>query len=408
MACGECGRCMDNCPAYLSGKPLNPKQLISRQLKEHLLEKGAVMLSKGLRSTGEDSYQKLEEIIQADPASGEVLQKSLIGEVVSEEEIWACTTCFSCQEQCPVLNEHVNKIIDLRRYLVMTEGSFPAELQLAFRNVEKNYNPWGIGWTNRSDWVKELDVKLLSEVNEVEYLYWVGCAGSFDDRARKVATAVVKILNSAGVSFAILGADEKCCGDFIRRAGNEYLYQSLAEANVEALNGYGVKKIVTACPHCLNTLKNEYPAFGGKYEVYHHTQLIYELIKKGRLVLNYDVPLPEQTVVYHDSCYLGRYQQEFLAPRMLFQLVPGVRLVEIERNRNRSFCCGAGGGRMWMEEHLGEKINNLRTAQALAKNPHVIGANCPFCITMLEDGVKAGISPDVKVLDPAELLVQML
>lgn len=411
LACGECGRCMDNCPANLSGKPLNPKQLLSRQLKEHLLEKGTLMLKKGLTSTGEEAAEKLEKVIETDPKAAEILQKPLIGEVVTEDEIWACTTCLSCQEQCPVSNEHVNKMIDLRRYLVMMEGSIAPELQLAFRNVEKNYNPWGVGWTSRADWAQDLDVKLISDESDVEYLYWVGCAGSLDDRAKKVTAAVVKILKAAGVNFAILGTEEKCCGDFIRRAGNEYLYQSMAMENVETLNGYGVKKIITACPHCLNTLKNEYPALGGNYEVIHHTQFIYQLINDGKLAINKNTQLEKQTVVYHDSCYLGRYQQEYRAPRMLFQFVPGVQLVEMDRNREKSFCCGAGGGRMWMEEHLGERINNLRAEQALAKNPQVIGANCPFCLTMLEDGVKAKAAESenmVKVLDPSELLVKIL
>lgn len=410
LACGECGRCMDNCPASLSGKPLNPKQLLSRQLKEHLLEKGTLMLKKGLTTTGEEAAEKIAKIAETDPKAAEILQKPLIGEVVTEDQIWACTTCFSCQEQCPVSNEHVNKIIDMRRYLVMMESNLAPELQLAFRNVEKNYNPWGVGWAGRADWAADLEVKLLSEGGEVDYLFWVGCAGSFDDRAKKVTAAVVKILKAAGVNFAILGTEEKCCGDFIRRAGNEYLYQSMVMENVETLNGYGVKKIVTACPHCLNTLKNEYPAFGGKYEVVHHTQLIYRLINEGKLPINKNAPAEKQRVVYHDSCYLGRYQQEYVAPRALLQLVPGVELVEMDRHRERSFCCGAGGGRMWMEEHLGERINNLRAEQALAKNPQVIGANCPFCLTMLEDGVKAKAESEVtvKVLDPSEMLVKLL
>jgi len=410
LACAECGRCMDNCPANLSGKPLNPKQLISRQLKEHMLEKGAMMLKKGLKSTGEDAAGELEKIAGEDPQAAEILQKSLIGDVVTADEIWACTTCMNCQEQCPVLNEHVNKIIDMRRYLVMTESDFAPELQTAFRNVEKNFNPWGVGWADRASWAKDLDVKLMSQESNVEYLFWVGCAGSFDDRAKKVSVALTKILKAAKVNFAILGDEEKCTGDFARRAGNEYLFQSMACENVEVLNGYGVKKIVTTCPHCLNTLKNEYPAFGGNYEVVHHTQLICELIKSGRLQLKRDVSLEEQVVVYHDSCYLGRYQNEYTAPRELFKVVPGVKLVEMQRSRNRSFCCGAGGGRMWMEEHTGQRINNMRTEQALAKNPHVIGANCPFCITMLEDGVKekAEVEGKVKVLDPSELLVKLL
>ncbi len=411
LSCGECGRCMDNCPANLSKKPLNPKKLLSRQLKEHMLEKGTLMLKKGLFDTGEEAADQVEKVIAADRQAAEILEKSLIGDVVTEDEIWACTTCFSCQEQCPVSNEHVAKMVDMRRYLVMMESSIAPELQLAFRNVEKNSNPWGVGWANRGEWAKDLDVKLMSDDSNVEYLYWVGCAGSFDDRAKKVAAAVVEILKAAGINFAILGTEEKCCGDFIRRAGNEYLYQSLVAENVETLNGYGVKKIVTACPHCLNTLKNEYPAFGGNFEVIHHTQLINQLVAEGKLALNKSGGAESRKVVYHDSCYLGRYQQEYVAPRAVLQMVPGVQLVEMDRNRSASFCCGAGGGRMWMEEHLGDRINNMRTEQALSKNPQLISANCPFCITMLEDGVKVMSDPDadpVKVMDPAELIVKLL
>ncbi|TGE33372.1 heterodisulfide reductase-related iron-sulfur binding cluster [Desulfosporosinus sp. Sb-LF] len=411
FACGECGRCMDNCPANISGKPLNPKRLISRQLKEHLLEKGAVMNLKGLKSTGDESADALAEIAENDPQAAEILQKTLIGDIVTEDEIWACTTCMSCQVQCPVSNEHVSKIIDMRRSLVMMDSNFAPELQLAFRNVENNYNPWGIGYSDRANWASELDVKLISEDENVEYLFWVGCAGSFDSRAQKVSVAIAKILKAAGVDFAILGTEEKCCGDFIRRSGNEYMYQSMAAENIEVLNGYKVKKIITACPHCLNTLKNEYPEFGGNYEVIHHTQLIDQLIKDGKLVLNTKGEFEPQKIVYHDSCYLGRYQQEYKAPRALFNLVPGVELVEMERNHNKSFCCGAGGGRMWLEEHLGERINNLRVEQALDKNAQVIGANCPFCITMLEDGVKDKVDADkqtVKVVDPAELIAKMI
>ncbi|MDP4160040.1 MAG: heterodisulfide reductase-related iron-sulfur binding cluster, partial [Bacillota bacterium] len=371
FACGECGRCMDNCPANISGKPLNPKRLISRQLKEHILEKGTVMNLKGLKSTGDEYADTLAEISENDPQAAEILNKSLIGDIVSEDEIWACTTCMSCQVQCPVANEHVSKIINMRQSLVMMDSNFPQELQQAFRNVENNANPWGIGYTERANWASELDIKLISEDQNVDYLFWVGCAGSFDSRAQKVTVAIAKILKAAGISFGILGSEEKCCGDFVRRSGNEYLFQTAATENVEILNNYNVKKIVTACPHCLNTLKNEYPDFGGNYEVIHHTQLIDQLIKDGKLVLNSEGEFEPQKIVYHDSCYLGRYQQEFKAPRELFNLVPGVELVEMERNHNKSFCCGAGGGRMWLEEHSGQRVNNLRVEQALEKDAQV-------------------------------------
>jgi Fe-S oxidoreductase len=411
FACGECGRCMDNCPANLTGKPLNPKELLSRTLKEHLLAKGDIMLKYNLTSTSEENAEAVEKIAEQDSKAKEVLEKSLINDVVTQDVLWSCTTCMSCQTQCPVSNEHVNKIIDMRRYQVMMDGDFAPELQLAFRNVENNSNPWGVGWSERANWAKDLNIPLMSEASDdVEYLYWVGCAGSFDARAQKVSAAVSKILQAAGVKFAILGSEEKCCGDFIRRGGNEYLYQSLVAENVEMLNNYKVKKIITACPHCLNTLKNEYPEFGGSYEVVHHTQLINRLISEGKLNLKKDVQLQPQKIVYHDSCYLGRYQQEYKAPRELFGRVPGVEIVEMDRNHDKSFCCGAGGGRMWMEEHLGERINNQRVEQALAKSPQAIGANCPYCITMLEDGVKEKMDSEklIPVVDPAELIAKMI
>ncbi|WP_434512527.1 (Fe-S)-binding protein [Desulfitobacterium sp. AusDCA] len=409
FACGECGRCMANCPASLSGKPLNPKELISRTLKNHLLEKGSVMLAHGLKSTGEENEEAMAKIAETNPEAAEILNKNLIGDVVSEDVIWSCTTCMSCQVQCPVSNEHVNKIIDMRRYLVMMESKFPPELQTTFRNVENNYNPWGVSFSERANWAADLDIQWISETQDAEYLFWVGCAGSFDARAQKVSAAVAKILKAAGVNFAILGTEEKCCGDFVRRAGNEFMYQAMGAENVELLNSYKVKKIITACPHCLNTLKNEYPEFGGHYEVIHHTQFIQNLVKEGRLVLNKEGQYQPQRIVYHDSCYLGRYQQEFKAPRELFNMIPRVELIEMDRNHNKSFCCGAGGARMWLEENLGERINNLRAKQALDKNPQIIGANCPFCITMLEDGVKElENSESVRVIDPAELIAKLV
>jgi Fe-S oxidoreductase len=312
-----------------------------------------------------------------------------------------------------VSNEHVNKIVDMRRYQAMMEGDLAPELLIALRNVENNSNPWGVGSSKREDWANDLNIKLIRDVEDpgtVEYLYWVGCAGSFDSRAQKVATSVANILTAAGVDFAILGTEEKCCGDFVRRTGNEYAFQSLVTENVETLNAYKVKKIVTTCPHCLNTLKNEFSAFGGEYEVVHHTQLISQLIDDGKLQLKSDVAMENCTIAYHDSCYLGRYQQEYLAPRKLFTKIPGVTLVEMERHHDKSFCCGAGGGRMWMEEDLGDRINIKRLEQALAKNPQAIGANCPFCITMMEDGIKEKVDPEkgMAVVDPAELIAKML
>ncbi|MFZ5649579.1 MAG: heterodisulfide reductase-related iron-sulfur binding cluster [Bacillota bacterium] len=388
-ACAECGRCQDNCPAHLSGKPLSPKAMLHK-LKDHLTEKGDA-----LARAGKDE-------------SAEIQEKELIGEVITEDEVWACTTCSSCQEQCPVMNEHINKIIDMRRSLVMDVGEFPSEAKLACRNIEKNFNPWGMGWFSRGDWSQEADVKIAGvDEPSTEYLYWVGCAGSYDDRSRKITQSMVKIMREAGIEFSIMGSEEKCCGDSARRMGNEYLFQTLATENVEMLNELGVTKIVTHCPHCLNTLKNEYPAFGGNFEVIHHTQMVAELIAQGKLKFRED--LEDLKVAYHDSCYLGRYNGEYEAPRKILASVPGVTLLEAGRNKNRSFCCGAGGGRMWMEEHSGRRINGMRVEQLLEKEPEAVSVNCPFCLTMIEDGIKAmGIESPVYALDVAELVARSI
>ncbi|MDR1322542.1 MAG: (Fe-S)-binding protein [Gracilibacteraceae bacterium] len=409
FACGECGRCLEVCPANLSGKPLNPKQMICRTLKEHLLEKGEVMRRHDLSSTEDLSPEKLSALLREDPEAA-VLGKSLLGDVFSEDALWACTTCGACQEVCPVSNEHVGKIIDMRRFAVMNEDRYAPELRLAFRNVESKFNPWGVSWSERAAWAKQLDVPLWKDAGEVEYLFWVGCAGSFDNSAKRVSEAVVRLLQAAGVRFAILGREEKCCGDFIRRAGNEYLFRLMAQENVALLNRYGVRKIVTACPHCLNTLKNEYPDLGGRFEVIHHTQLLWQLVKEGRLKLRPpETTAPARRIAVHDSCYLGRCQNEYEAPRALLSMIPGTQILEMERRKDRSFCCGAGGARMWLEEHLGERINLMRVRQALETEPTTIGVNCPYCLTMMEDGVK-DLAPDrgVEVADPAVLLAQLL
>jgi Fe-S oxidoreductase/uncharacterized membrane protein (DUF441 family) len=390
-ACAECGRCQDYCPAHLSGKSLSPKTLMTK-LKDHLNERGPVLA----KARGDASGQ-----------SAVASAVSMIGDVISEDEIWACTTCYSCQEQCPVQNEHVNKIVDMRRSLVLDLVEFPQEAQLACRNVEKNSNPWGVGAHTRADWAKDLGVPLAEDAEDVgEYLFWVGCAGAFDDRAVKISSAVVQLLQAAGVGFSILGTSENCCGDPMRRIGNEYLFQMLATENVETLNSLGVKKIVAQCPHCLNTLRNEYPAFGGSFEVVHHTELLAELLAQGRLQLsNGSTP----RVAYHDSCYLGRYQGEYQKPRDVLQAVPGVTVLEASRNKRKSLCCGAGGGRMWMEEEASQRVNELRVGQLLETSPDVIGVNCPYCLTMMEDGL-GSIAPDkaVRVLDLAEILAERI
>jgi Fe-S oxidoreductase len=389
-ACTECGRCQENCPAFLTDKKLSPSRVI-HHLKLHLKEKGQILID-----------GKPEEALSEQEKA--VLETQLIGDVVSEEEIWDCTTCGACIENCPVFIEHIPKIVDLRRYLVLTESRFPAECQAVFRNMETNYNPWSMGYSSRADWAKDLGVKTFAEAGEADVLFWVGCAGSFDDRAKLVSQAMVKILNAAGVNFAILGEEEMCCGDSARRMGNEYLAQTLMSGNVEVMGNYKFKKIVVACPHGYNTLKNEYPQFGGTYEVLHHTEFLLELLRAGKL------PLPKGLngnglVTYHDSCYLGRYNEVYDQPRELLSAIPGAKLVEMDRIRHKSFCCGAGGGRMWMEETVGERINEKRSEGAIQSGAKTIGVACPFCLTMFEDGMKAkGEEENIRVADIAELI----
>ena len=394
FACTECGRCQENCPAFLTDKALSPSRMI-HHLKLHLKDKGAVLVA----GKPEDDLTEEEKA---------KLEKQMIGDVFSEDAIWDCTTCRNCQENCPVFIEHIQKIVDMRRYLVLTESRFPAEAQTVFRNMETNYNPWSMGYSTRADWAKDLDVKLLSEVGETDILFWVGCAGSFDDRAKKVSTSMVKILKTAGIDFAILGTEEMCCGETARRMGNEYLAQTLMSGNVEVMANYKFNRILVTCPHCLNTLKDEYPQFEGNYQVVHHTELLAELLASGK------IPEPKGLngggpVTYHDSCYLGRYHDIYEAPRKTLQSIPGATLVEMDRTHSKSFCCGAGGGRMWLEETVGERINEKRTEAAIQTGAKTIGTACPYCLTMFEDGVKAkGGEEGIKVVDLAELIAEGL
>jgi len=388
-ACTRCGRCQDQCPAYLSEKPLSPKKII-QDLKNHL---------------------KAEEKILRGGKDKEGSEHSLtpiIGNAVTADELWSCTSCMACMEQCPVFVEQIPKIVDLRRYLVMMESSFPSEVAGVFKNMEVNSNPWGIGWASRGDWAKALGVKVLSEAEDkdVDILYYVGCSGSFDDRSKKVAVSFVKVLQGAGINFGILGAEEKCCGDSVRRMGNEYLFQTLAQENIECMKKYEIKKIVTTCPHGYNIIKNEYPQFGGNFEVYHHSGFIAKLMREGRLKLVNSI---DQTITYHDSCYLGRYNTIYSEPRKIISDIAGTRLIEMNRSFEKSFCCGAGGGRMWMEEHLGKRINHLRFEDAITTKATMAATACPFCLTMLEDASKdKAMEESFKVRDLAELVLEAM
>jgi Fe-S oxidoreductase/nitrate reductase gamma subunit len=390
-ACTRCGRCQDGCPAYLSGKPLSPKKFI-QDIKTYWLER-APLIAAAKKAAAKSGESAVPEI----PAPG----KAMVGEVIDLHELWACTNCMYCMEHCSSSIEHVPKIIHMRQYKVLTEADFAPELQLTFRNMENNSNPWGVGSHMRADWAKDLGIKTFAEDSSVEYLFYVGCAGSFDDRGKKVSAAFVKILQAAGVSFGILGTEEGCCGDSAMRGGNEYLSQTLMQTNIEIMNGYGVKKIICTCPHGYNTLKKDYPHFGGNYEVYHHTEIIAQLIASGKITFKKPV---EGLFTYHDSCFLGRYNTIYDQPRSILAAVPGMKLAEMDRKLDKSFCCGAGGARMWMEEHDGERINNMRTDQAIATHADNIAVACPFCLTMMTDGLKArGAEEKITSIDVAEV-----
>ncbi len=381
-ACTECGRCQASCPAYLTDKPLSPYRVIHR-LRGQLMDERGRLLSRG---DGEG---------RPDPPQ-------IVPDTTTEDEIWACTTCGACMQECPPFIEHVQKFIDLRRYLVLTESRFPAEMQPVFRNMEVNYNPWALGYANRADWASDLDLPLAADKESFDLLFWVGCAGSFDSRGQRIARAMAELLKRAGVDFAILGVEEKCCGETARRMGNEYLAQTLIEANIETLRKYRFERIVTICPHGYNSLKAEYPQFGFDADVLHHSELLLELVMAGKL----EAPACDgKTGIFHDSCYLGRYNGIMDEPRDLLRSVPGMRLEEFDRRGKRSFCCGAGGGRMWMEETLGRRINEDRVDESLSKGVEKIFTACPFCVTMFEDGLKARERGDVEVLDIAEIML---
>jgi Fe-S oxidoreductase/nitrate reductase gamma subunit len=370
-ACVECGRCQDACPAYLSGSALSPKRVIVK-LKRYMLD-------------------------------GDT--RSLHGEVIQADELWACTTCMACVQECPAYIDIVDTIVDLRRFLALSEGALPSTAPLALQNIQRAGNPWGLAPADRLKWAEGLDVPVLEEGKHVEYLYWVGCSASYDRRNQNIARSVVKILKQAGVSFGVM-AEERCHGEVARRLGEEYLYQTVTAENVENVKKYSFDKVITHCPHCFNTIKNEYPQFEGHFEVLHHSVVIADLVRTGRVK---PAKATDRTVAFHDSCYLGRYNGIFEAPRETARSVPGLRLIELPRNRERGLCCGGGGGQMWMETPAKKRVNVIRVEEALAAKPDVVGVACPFCLAMVDLGRKvAGAEETLQVKDISELVAESL
>ena len=393
MACTECGRCQEVCPASSTDKKLNPKEVIHQGKVNLFTNSKSVFANRPadmLAPASRDAKMNVPLINGSDQS-------------VATKAIWDCTTCGACMQVCPVFIEHAPKIVQMRQHLVMEKAEFPEELITFFENSEQRSNPWGIAPSDRAKWTSDLDVPLITEGVQAEYLFYVGCAGAFDSRARKVTAAVTKILNAAGVSWGILGNEEKCCGDSVRRLGNEYLFDKMAKENVDQLKKYGIKKIITFCPHCFTTLKNDYKQYGADFEVIHHSELINNLIATGKINPTADTA---GRVVVHDSCYLGRYNNIYEQPRAVIKACSNGRApVEMERCREKSFCCGAGGGRMWMEELDGKRIYLERTQEALKTAPDTIAVACPYCLTMYEDGVKdEKVSDRVQVKDIAEIV----
>lgn len=397
LSCTECGRCQAACPAHNTQKPLNPRMVIHAG-KMNLLANGRDILAS----------RPYDTIAQAsDKAEMSVALIDNRDESIAVDAIWSCTTCGACMQKCPVFIEHVPKLIGLRRHLVMEKAAFPEELIAFFENSEQRFNPWGIAPNERDKWVHDRDIKILSHGAQVEYLFYVGCSGSFDPRGRMVTQAVGKILNAARVSWGVLGNEEKCCGDSLRRLGNEYAFDILVKDNIEMFRKYGIKKIITYCPHCFSTLKNDYKQYGVDFEVMHHSQLIHKLLQSGVIKLkNHE----ECSITYHDSCYLGRYNNIYKEPReIIARVCAGKSPVEMARHHAESFCCGAGGGRMWLEENQGSRIYAERTKEALKTKASVIGVACPYCMTMFEDGLKDEKAADkVMVKDIAEIVAERL
>jgi Fe-S oxidoreductase len=398
ISCTECGRCQDQCPAWATDKPLSPK-LVIMDLRDQLFEAGPDLLAKAASKPVKDDS---------------VMDKPLVPDVIADDVLWSCTTCGACVEQCPVDIEHVDTIVDMRRYEVLMEARFPTEAGTMLRNIENQGDPWGLGAARRLDWTQGLDfeVPVVSGTipEEVEYLFWVGCAGALDERARRTTQTIARLLHQAGVAFAVLGPGESCTGDPARRLGNEYLYQTQAQTNIETLKSAQVKKVIASCPHCFNSLSREYPALGGDFEVLHHTQLLERLLADGHLRPETRV---DRKITYHDPCYLGRHNDVYDEPRGVLAHVPGVEVTEMHRHRRTGFCCGAGGARMWLEERIGTRINVNRTDEALATGADVISTACPYCLIMLDDATKGrqaegSAAESVRVLDVAQVLEQSL
>jgi Fe-S oxidoreductase len=419
--CTECGRCQSQCPAWHTGKPLSPKLLVMG-LRDHAYAKAPYLLAGGGKDMMGDETATPEQLADVPAAALAEAERPLVGPgdqggVVDPDVLWSCTTCGACVEQCPVDIEHVDHILDLRRYQTLIVTEFPSELNGLFRNLEKSGNPWGVNQSKRMEWAADLPFDVpqvgvdVESLDQVDWLFWVGCAGAFEDRAKKTTQAVAELLHTAGVSFAVLGDGETCTGDPARRSGNEFLFQQLAMQNVEVLRETKALRIVATCAHCFNTLKNEYVQLGLELEVVHHTQLLNRLVREGKLtpVAPTNGEVAGRAVTYHDPCYLGRHNKVYEPPRELVGALPGVELREMPRNSDRSFCCGAGGARMWMEERIGKRINTERTEEALATGAEAIAIGCPFCRVMLSDGLTAaqanGQGEGVEVLDVAQLLL---
>jgi Fe-S oxidoreductase len=389
-SCTECGRCQTHCPTYVTGKPLTHKE-VNRSLKHHLFHETNTILDEG------------------QPYSAEPRELPPIWQVLSSETAWACTTCGWCETACPVFIENVPRLIDIRRYQVMVEADFPPEAARVFKNLESQSNPWGIGSNKRADWAEGLDIPLATADGNWEVLFFVGCAGAFDDRQKKVTKAMAGIMKTAGISFAILGSDEGCTGDPARRLGNEYLFQTMAQTNVDTLKaamGGKPRTVLAQCPHCFNAIKNEYPQFGGMFEVMNHTDFIARLIAEKKITPQLTVA---DQVTFHDSCYLGRHNGIYESPRAALSAVPGVNLVEMPRNKREGFCCGAGGGRMWLEEKLGTRVNQNRVDEAASTSARTVAVACPFCSTMMRDGInETGREEKLRVRDVAEIVADSL